>query len=1097
MSDKTYSARKMLYLFGLFFIVLISLTFADNLFSENYKKLIRPETYKKLIISFQEAPPSGDSGGSSSTSTSTDTSTDSSSGGSTSGTYTDPATGSTTGTGYTSTDQTTTTDSNGVQTTTYSWTGGSSTSTYDPATGTSTYTSTSTDMNGQTYTSTSTSRSYTDASGATVYESTSSYTDPATGQVRSSSSTSSSTSYTDPTTGQTVYESKSSYTDPTTGEVRSYDSKSTSYTDPNTGAMVSSTSSSSYDPISGQQVSYTSTSTSSSYTDPVTGATVNEYKSESTDSRTGQTYGSSGVSTSYTDPVTGATGYKYENTNSYPDWRTGELVTSTSSSTSSSYNDPVTGATVNEYKSDSTYRDYNTGKDVTTTSSSSSSYGTNDDGTTWSKSDSTWTDPMTGQPSTSTYTSNYDSNTGTSTSTNSYVDPRDGKTYTSLSESTYDSVTGESKYTYKYTDPRTGQELLSYSENTREANDDGTYAYTNTYTLTDSVTGEKVETPYYGVYGGCTGGCATYYYLDSGSGVTYPYQSSEAPDADVHSYMTADGSTYVYTDTQKERERLADTVDESFAIAVDADIPIGETENAVLKEEGFLETVKAGEAVTTEIVGEPITSHTDFLAQVEERNGEKLTEEQAQIVTAEYESFEERVKYLGETHIDPTPETYAGYVEMYNSLDVPDEERPIKSSEDFQKDSDFRTGYYTKRDEIYSRSDLSSEQKASEQVKLEESISNQYHEQFGDIKTVAALPEAGVIPTDEKSLESALSTLRPEAMTAIVSDEFKDDFARLEKLGIPTNNPAWKNYEAQIEAKTEDLLEKQEQGLVNDVISGCQGSVGGASDSCGQKAVYVQEILDSCKGSGESCREVAQIMATQYMPENFVDKKDALEQGKEIVNDAELFSNDAEMLSNDPTKGEAWVYSVDIIPEKLLASDIYKEYKSCTGADCGVRAEERFRTSTADLEEKWTAQHDSLTSEQYQMVQDKNDLRREEYIKTISPELDKTRDEIPDSQKPLFDNANEQFVRIDSERIQTMQEFRDKAAEKGHDVAQLDFYIEQSKQHVDGARDGAVHKDFDAVIGSIRNSNEYANLYLEVAGDIAKADASGIKYKTK
>ncbi len=1060
----TKSSFGKLLVFGLVLVLFANVAFANHYFrhadktakfeGESSSDSSSSESSSSETSS-SESSSSETSSSESSTSTSSDSGTysgDSSSGTGTydSGTYT--GTGGSYDSSTTSTSTTTTTDSTtGVQTTTYSGTGYTSVETYDPNTGSRTYTSTN------------------------------SYVDPSTGETYTTTSTS--TSYTD-SSGNTVWESSSQYRDYQTGELVTSTSTSKSYTDAN-GAQITESVSNYYDPVTQEQVTYSSTNTYRSYTDS-SGATVYESESQSTDSRTGQTYGSTSTSKSYTGDD-GSTVYESNWESSYPDWRTGEIVSTKSTSTSTSRT--VTNAdgsttTVSEstYKGD--YVDWETGEKKESTSTSYSEYTNNPDGTSTSKSTNNWIDPHSGKESVSVYESTYDPDTGESKSTNSYTDPATGTVYTSYSESKYNSDTGESSYVYKYTDPGTGQELVS--ESRTERTEDGSYV--NIYTLKDAVTGEEVETPYYGCYGGCASG-STYYYLDTESGATFSYTSDESPDSDVHTYRTPEGDTYIYTDGQGERDAIANAYGEAMALAVDAGLPVGEAENDLLKENELLDDVKNGDAVETEVVGEPIVTHEEFLNQIEERHGEALSDAEKELATQEYEAFEERTKQVP---VDVSPETYAEYLKLQESLGTEDE--ALLTPEEFGGVADLRTEFYEKRDAIYDGVDLSDEQKITELDTLEREYSEQYNEQFPDTGVqLEALPEPGVLPeASSEALDNTLPALTLDALDAIISDEFKDDLQRLADLGIPENHPNVMALERMAAEERDKLLEQQDDALLKEMVSGCADSVGGGSESCGQVISEVRELLDSCAGdSASSCRQTVQIMVVQLDPAAMMDKEAVIAETQEIVAEAET-------ALNNPENRDAWIYMVEITPERLVAEDLYRnaERPCLTDSDCGVNPQERLEEHLSDVYDEWKIQYESLTEEQRQEMLARADGIRKEFHDVVEPLSAEVREALHEEQKEVYDEVAEVADMFETERLPLMEEFRDTAAAQGHDVAILDFYLSQYRQYLDGADDRVAHGNFVGAVGSMGAADDTFGLFLETAGEIVKTDGAGEEYES-
>ncbi|MBI5046144.1 hypothetical protein HZC07_00225, partial [Candidatus Micrarchaeota archaeon] len=683
-----------------------------------------------------------------------------------------------------------------------------------------------------------------------------------------SSGTSTSTTTVDPTTGATVtsYTSTTTYVNPQTGKAETSTSSSTtsSHTDPTTGATVSVSKSdyTYYDPITKEQKS--SSSTSESTYNSATG------QSES------KTSGDWGTSYSYYDPTTGVS----KSESSWVDTRTGETHTSTSESSSRTETDPATGATVTIYESKYSYTNPETGASGIYTSTSSSKSITNADGSTTYVSDNTYVDPLTGKEVTSKSESTYNPQTGTSVSITKTVDPETGEeVVTGSSESKYDSTTGESYSKYTYTDPTTGKTYTSESSTTKD--EDGNYV--SEYKYVDEDTGEVRETPYYGVFGGGSGNAHTY--SDSTGSYTYQYEGS--PPEDVRTYITPDGSTYVYTDTTDEQNALSEAYGETFAAAVDSNLQIGVVEHDLLEEH------VPTEEVTRELIGEQVIPYTDFVQQIEARSDGELTEGEHMLVTQEYENFEERLVTAGEEPtVDVSPETYGQYNELYETYNLPKEDRSIKSAEDFQFTVDLRDEFYTKRSELYTTTaDLQPEERAQELRALEEDYAQKYQERLGKPASVEPISTPGELSAIS---DESLPALTPDSIELMIREQFGPEFQKLTDSGIPPEHPQWKALENQVGAKRDELLQKQETVLVTAVIASCQDSVGGSSESCGQKAQAVSDIVNQCGigSSGAACQEAAQIVAVQLGCESSSDKNSCSGETVRILSEVKERTND-------------------------------------------------------------------------------------------------------------------------------------------------------------------------------------------------------------
>ncbi|MBI5051138.1 hypothetical protein HZC08_00095, partial [Candidatus Micrarchaeota archaeon] len=211
------------------------------------------------------------------------------------------------------------------------------------------------------------------------------------------------------------------------------------------------------------------------------------------------------------------------------------------------------------------------------------------------------------------------------------------------------------------------------------------------------------------------------------------------------------------------------------------------------------------------------------------------------------------------------------------------------------------------------------------------------------------------------------------AIDLIIENEFAAQFQRLTEANIPSTHPQWKELESQAISRREALLSEQENVIINEVLLDCQGSFGGASGACGQKIDIMEEILGSCEygsAAGSACREAAQVVAYQLGCESSSDKGSCLGEAKKIATE----------LKNpikDETTQKAWIYSVEIAPEKHVAEENYLDLRSCgSGADCESKYNERLNENLLNLHEEWRVTHDSLTLEQRTLILQEKETRR-------------------------------------------------------------------------------------------------------------------------
>ncbi|MBI5051139.1 hypothetical protein HZC08_00100, partial [Candidatus Micrarchaeota archaeon] len=110
------------------------------------------------------------------------------------------------------------------------------------------------------------------------------------------------------------------------------------------------------------------------------------------------------------------------------------------------------------------------------------------------------------------------------------------------------------------------------------------------------------------------------------------------------------------------------------------------------------------------------------------------------------------------------------------------------------------------------------------------------------------------------------------------------------------------------------------------------------------------------------------------------------------------------------------------------------------------------------------------------------------------PELKTTREELPETQKPLFDTLDNQLGKLESERLTLMKEFLVESQQKGHDTALLEFYIDQFEQSIDAGKDQIAHKDFVGAVGGVEQSEKYFDFYMGEAKELYESDSSGKTY---